>query len=106
MLENATVAISAKPPTAARENPAVEYSNAANIACSKSKFSFKQHMWYHTVLPAAQSHQPAGEGVRLEGFCMPYKEYLVLGSVGAHIAKQLEECIPCVLRQNPLSNGV
>lgn len=37
---------------------------------------------------------------------MPYKEYLILGSVGAYVAKQLEECIPCVLRQDPLSDDV
>lgn len=46
MLENATVAISAKPPTAAKENPAVEYSNAANIACSKEPV---QHQATHVV---------------------------------------------------------
>lgn len=44
MLENATVAISPRAPIAAKASPAVEYSNAANIACSvKVVLSTKIH---------------------------------------------------------------
>lgn len=105
MLENATVAISPKALTAVRARPAVEYSKAASIACSiEPAFISRQQMQYIAVLP--DSHQPAGEGVGLEGFCMPHEEHLILRSIGAHVAEQLKQCISSMLRQDPLGDGV
>jgi len=89
MLENATVAISPKAPTAAKANPAVEYISAANIACRiKLLLSVKHTVYTESVARwCKSSHQPASEGVGLEGFRMPPEKDLILRSVGPNVAE-------------------
>ena len=102
MLENATVAISPKAPTPVKASPAVEYSRAANIACS-TNMKLPQCSAPGSVCcvelsgAGRESHQPAGEGVGLEGFCMPYEKDLIFRGVGPHVAEQLKERILGVL---------
>ena len=62
MLENATVAISPKAPTAAKASPAVEYSNAANIACSMKVVSAPRYTKYaHCVTTRVVNVSPTSQ---------------------------------------------
>lgn len=98
MLMKATDAMRPKAPTENRASPEVEYSSAASIACSKQSHRLTPRCEYdrgegpdHKAV--LLSHQPAGEGVRLQCLSMSHKEHLVLRCVSPNVAEQLKESI-------------